>query len=382
MDERTNRTIAAYIDGLMEGSTAEAPLWNLEKIRSGRPNKWNYIDGCMIKAILAMHEITGESRYLEFADRFMSGFVTEDGTIRTYDPEEQNLDMICPGTNLITLYERTGKEKYRKAADCLRRGLDEMPRTHEGSFWHKKIYPWQVWLDGLYMAQPFYMTYETKYDGMKGCTDSFGQFVRVRKYMRDEATGLYYHGYDESRSMYWADPQTGCSPSFWLRAIGWFACALVETADCMDETLYYERRTLQSMLRELTEALLPWQGADGMFSQVVNYPDEPGNYPETSGSALITYALLKGVRTGMLPDSYEAPAKKAFGGITARYLKTGTDENGRPKLSLGGICLVAGLGGKDHRDGTRAYYYSEPVVEDEAKGTAPYILAYTELLRR
>lgn len=186
----TLRLLRDYLDSLLAGSDAEHPLWNIELARSGKSNKWNYIDGCMITAVLAMHDITGEARYLRFADDFVGWYVQEDGAIRTYDPKEYNLDNISPGRNLFALYDRTGREKYRRAMDTVRAQLTTMPRTKEGSFWHKQIYPWQVWLDGLYMAQPFYMQYETRYNHMRGCRDSFEQFARAEKHMRDPATGL------------------------------------------------------------------------------------------------------------------------------------------------------------------------------------------------
>lgn len=374
--KQTMELLRRYLDELLDGSSAEAPLWNIEQIREGKPNKWNYIDGCMITAVMAMYRITGEKKYLEFADRFMSGFVQPDGSIRTYSVEEYNLDNVSPGRNLFALYRETGEEKYRKAIELIRSQLETMPRIQQGNFWHKKIYPNQVWLDGLYMAQPFYMEYETTLNGKKGCLDSFRQFEVVRKRMRDEKTGLYYHGYDESRQMYWANPETGCSPNFWLRALGWFVVALVDTTEAMDEQMYYEHRTLRSQLQELVDAILPYQSADGMFYQVIDQIDAPGNYLETSGTALICYAILKAVRLGYLPEKYRPFAEKAFWGIADRYLKL--DENGKPVL--GGICLVAGLGGAQHRDGSLAYYFSEPVVENEAKGVAPLILAFTELL--
>ncbi len=378
VDEKIRSRIHAYIDYLVDQSSAESPMWNVEMIRSGKPNKWNYIDGCMITALLSLYEMTENRKYLDFADRFVDWFVQEDGSIRTYDAQEKNLDNINAARNLFTLYDLTGKEKYRRAIETVRRQLDIMPRTHAGNFWHKDIYPWQVWLDGLYMAQPFYMQYETRYDAMALCEDSFSQFVNVEKLLKDPRTGLYYHGYDESRQMYWADPETGCSPNFWLRALGWFSCSLVETSAVMDESLYYERRYLQKMLRDLAEALIPYQDESGMFWQVVDRIGEEGNYPETSGTALIAYALLKGARLGYLPYRFAEMGERALQGIIDRYLI----ENEDGTLGLGGICLVAGLGGPQHRDGSTAYYYSEPVVQNEAKGTAPFILAYTELLRK
>ena len=376
--EETFRLLDEYIDYLLAGSDAQHPLWNIEKIRSGSENKWNYIDGCMITALLSLFEQTGDRAYLDFADSFVSWYVEEDGSIKTYDPSEYNLDNINPGRNLFALYDLTGREKYRKAMDTIRSQLDTMPRTKEGNFWHKQIYPYQVWLDGLYMAQPFYMEYEKRYRRLEGCLDSFRQFKNVERLMKDKKTGLYYHGYDESRQMYWADKKTGTSPNFWLRALGWFAVSLVNTAEAMDESMYYEYRYLQTMLENLANALLPWQHESGMFYQVIDRPDADGNYLETSGTALIAFAFLKGVRLGYLTERFAEAGERAFFGIADRYLSRKEDGS----LNLAGICLVAGLGGKTHRDGSLEYYFSEPVVENDAKGVAPFVLAYTELLRR
>ena len=378
MRAETDREIRECLDKLMEISTPEMPAWNMEKIRSGKPNKWNYCDGCVISAIIKMYELTGEKRYLDFADDFVGWYVKEDGNISTYSPEENNLDNINPGKNLFKLYDLTGKEKYRKALDIVRGQLDHMPRTKEKNFWHKEIYPWQVWLDGLYMAQPFYLEYEIRYNKMTGAKDVIDQFKNVERLMRDPTTGLFYHGYDESREMYWADNITGCSPNFWLRAEGWFAAALVDTAAAMPETLYYERMYLVKMLKDLADALKPWQDESGMFYQVINKPDVKGNYLETSGTALIAYALVKAWNIGFLDMTYGDMGERAFEGIIEKYFKK--SEDGR--FLLDGICLVAGLGGKDHRDGSLSYYFSEPVVKNEAKGIAPLFMAYSELAGR
>ncbi len=367
----------AYIERLIETSDAENPQWNIEKMRSGQPNKWNYIDGCMIHAILELYQCGKDAKYLRFADSFLDWYVQEDGSIRTYSAEEYNLDNINPAKNLFFLYEATGRKKYRRALDTVYRQLEKMPRTKEGNFWHKKIYPNQVWLDGLYMAQPFYMEYETKYNHMQQYSDIYQQFCNVKKYMKDMKTGLYFHGYDESREMYWADRETGCSANFWLRAIGWLVIALTDTLEQMDEQIYYEYRVLSSMLKELINALLPYQDASGMFYQVVDRADVSRNYLETSGTAILAYGMLKAVRLELLPQRYRAYGERAFYGTIDKYLKS--DSNG--ELTLGGICLVAGLGGTQHRDGSIAYYLSEPVVENEAKGVAPLLMAYTEMIR-
>lgn len=374
----TEQLLDEYIDYLMDHSDSEHPAWNLEMIRSGKCNKWNYIDGCMITGILELYEITGEARFLDFADRFMSGFVQEDGLIRTYDPEEYSLDNVNPAKNLFPLYDLTGKEKYRKAIELVRSQLSTMPRTPEGNFWHKLIYPNQVWLDGIYMALPFYMEYEKRFDAQKDCQEICQQIARVEARMRDPKTGLYYHGYDASRKMYWADPDTGCSPNFWLRAEGWFILGLVDVLEIMkDLPMQAESVHLQHMLLDLAKALSKYQDPSGLWYQLIALPELEGNYLETSGTALISAALLKAVRLGFLPESFRAVGEKAFYGIVDHRLTKNAD--GTPCVT--GICLVAGLGGEQHRDGSVAYYLSEPVVQNDAKGVGPLLLAYTEMLR-
>lgn len=374
----TEQLLDEYIDYLMAHSDAEHPAWNLEMIRSGKSNKWNYIDGCMITGILELYEITGEARFLDFADRFLSGFVEENGHIRTYDPEEYSLDNVNPGKNLFTMYDLTGKEKYRKATERVRSQLSTMPRTPEGNFWHKLIYPNQVWLDGIYMALPFYMEYEKRFDAQKDCQDICQQIANVEIRMRDPETGLYYHGYDASRKMYWADPDTGCSPNFWLRAEGWFILGLVDVLEIMkDLPMQAESVHLQHMLLDLAKALSKYQDPSGLWYQLIALPELEGNYLETSGTALISAALLKAVRLGFLPESFRAVGEKAFYGIVDHRLTKNAD--GTPCVT--GICLVAGLGGEQHRDGSVAYYLSEPVVQNDAKGVGPLLLAYTEMLR-
>lgn len=366
-----------YLDGLMKRSTPSRPAWNMELLRGGGENIWNYVDACMVSAMLSMYRITKEEAYLEFCDSFMDWFVREDGTIRTYQKEDRNIDNICPGKNLFALYRYTGKEKYKKAMQLLREQLDGMPRTKGGNFWHKEIYPWQVWLDGLYMAQPFYMEYERTFRDGKGCKDIYEQFGNVYRLMRKD-NGLYYHGYDESRGMYWADPESGCSPNCWVRAVGWLMAALADTLEAADQERDPESYGfLARMMEELACALVPWQREDGMFFQVVDRPEESGNYPETSGSALIAYGILKAVRMGCLPVSYRSMGRRAFEGTVKRYLRRTQDGS----LVLGGICLVAGLGGARCRDGSLSYYFSEPVVENEGKGVAPLLMCYTEMLR-
>lgn len=372
------RILDNYIDQLLKKSTPQAPVWNIEKIKNGAPSTWNYIDGCMIKAILELYHITQNEKYLEFADAFIDYFVQEDGSITSYDPKEYNLDNVNAGKTLFDLYELTGREKYRKAIDTVYSQLKGQPRTSTGNFWHKMIYPNQIWLDGLYMAQPFYMQYEVTYNNSANCRDSFEQFLHVYDLMKDTRNGLYYHAYDDSRESFWCDSVTGLSDNFWLRALGWYAMALIDTMEVMPESMAQEKEKLGIIYKELIDAMLPYQDKEtGMWYQVVNRGRIKPNYLETSGSAIFAYAIMKSVRLGYLDESYFAFGEKAFTGICKTYL---SEENG--ELQLGGICLVAGLGNKEMREGTFDYYMREPIVKNEAKGVAPLILAYIEILLR
>lgn len=365
-----------YINQLLETSSPEAPVWNIEKIKQGQKPSWNYIDGCMIKAVLELYRIKKEPKYLEFADRFIDYFVREDGSIMSYDPLEYNLDNVNAGKTLFELYPLTGREKYRKAMDTIYGQLKGQPRTSTGNFWHKLIYPDQVWLDGLYMAQPFYMQYELTYNDGKNCRDSYEQFVNVYRNMRDLRNGLYYHAYDASREAFWCDKVTGLSDNFWLRALGWYAMALIDTVEIMPDSLAPERDELSRIYRELIDSMLPYQDEKtGMWYQVVNRGRISPNYLETSGSAIFAYAIMKSVRLGLLEPSFFSYGRKAFDGICEKYL---SEKDG--ELQLGGICLVAGLGNKEMREGTFDYYMREPIVQNDAKGVAPLILAYTEVL--
>ena len=369
--------IERYVERIMAESAPDKPLWNIEKIKEGKINGWNYIDGCMMIALLNMHKITGEKRYYDFAENFLDYYVFEDGSIRGFKEEEYNLDNICEGRVLFDVYAMSGKEKYRKAIETLYGQIQRQPRTHEGNFWHKAIYPNQVWLDGLYMAQVFYARYTTDYEGGKNYADIRRQFRTVREKMFDPETGLYRHGYDASKTAFWAD-ENGCSKNPWLRSLGWFSAALIDvTTEVKDDPEFIAEMT--GIAKELAKNLLPYIDQDsGMLWQVPNQVGREGNYPETSGSSMVAYFYLKGARLGILDASYAEVGAKIFQSICDRYL---TETDG--KLNLGGICLVAGLGPENNRrrDGTYEYYISEPIVENDAKGLAPFLMCYTELLQ-
>lgn len=368
--------IDAYVLGLIEKSSPAYTAWNIERARAGKPASWNYIDGCMLISLLEMAKIRKDNRYSDFVEHFADAFIDADGSIRTWQPEKQTLDDINEGRVLFPLYQMTGKQKYHLAAEKLQSALNAQPRTAEGNFWHKKIYPHQVWLDGIYMAQVFAALYQ-KYQGSGDYSDILHQIEMVRARMFDEKKGLYYHGYDCSRCAFWADKETGLSQSFWLRAMGWFAAALTDLCEILPEGK--ERAKISALLSEMMADLLPYADPDtGMFWQVVDQAEREGNYLETSGSSMIAYAMLKGARLKALDECYTRQGLKTFRGIVEKYLSFSGDE-----LQLGGICLVAGLGPESdrRRDGTYQYYISEPVVQNDAKGVAPLVMCYTEVLR-
>ena len=372
-----NEAVENYICTLLDGSTVEKPLWNVEKLDKKPVARWNYIDGCMVKALIDFGKTCGEQKYTDYAKAFIDYRVSENGEISGYKRENYNLDDINAGKTLFSLYEMTGEKKYRKALGNVYRQVEEQPRTFENNFWHKLIYENQVWLDGFYMVQPFYMQYETVFNDRKNYKDIFDQFEKARLNMRDPKTGLYYHGYDASRKIFWCDSETGLSKNFWLRSMGWFVMALIDTLEQCDKTGYEkEYDSLSSMFRDLVDSLLKYKTENNFWYQVVDKGSEPGNYEETSGTAIMAYALLKGSRIGLLPKEYSEIGKQVFESICSRYI----NEDG--VMHLGGICLVAGLGPDNNRrrDGSFEYYISEPVVENDAKGVGPFLLAYTEML--
>ena len=341
--------------------------------------KWDYCHGLELQSMLDVYDRYGNRKIYDYALAYADTMVNADGTIKMYKREEYSLDRINSGKFIFRIYEQTKDEKYKKALALMRSQLDEHPRNADGGFWHKKIYPNQVWLDGLYMGQPFYLEYETRFNIRKNYDDIFSQFKFVIENMRNPLNGLYFHAMDTSREAFWCDKVTGLSQLSWLRAIGWYSMALLDSLEIVDNSDHKfdaEVKMLQDAFVDLINSMIKYQDESGMWYQIVNYGGMDKNYLETSGSSIMAYALLKGVRLGILPESYVEYAKKAIDGICDKYLKTKEGE-----MSLGGICLVAGLGGKDRRPGTYDYYMSEPIVEDDAKGVGPFLLAYTELLR-
>ena len=373
------KVIDKYIEKLMT-SKPDLPLWNIENIRQGKKPSWNYIDGCMMTSLIELYKATNDEKYLDFVKKFVDYYVREDGTILGYEMEKYSTDDVSESRILFDLYKFTGEEKYNKAIEMCYQQILTHPRTKEGNFWHKKIYPNQVWLDGLYMMQVFYTRYETERNKLKNYSDIVGQFKNVYNIMRDKETGLYYHAYDSSKSMFWANKETGLSQNYWLRSIGWYTVALIDVYSYMDEQMYDEYHTIKEIFKETIDSILKYQDQESkMFYQVPNFPGREKNYLETSGSCMIAYAILKGVRLKALPERYLQIGLDIFNGICNKYLTVKEDGD----LNLGGICLVAGLGPENNlrRDGTYEYYMSEPIVENDAKGVGPFIMAYTEVKR-
>ena len=370
--------IDKYIEKLMT-SNPNMPLWNIESILNGKKPAWNYIDGCMITSLLELYKTTKEEKYLNFVVNFVDYYVFDDGSIRGYDPLKYSTDDVCESRILFDLYKITNNEKYNKAIELTYTQVQNHPRTKEGNFWHKAIYPNQVWLDGLYMMQPFYIRYQTE-RGIKDYSDTINQFENVYRIMFDKEKKLYYHGYDSSKQMFWCNKETGLSKNFWLRSIGWYTVGLIDCIDYIAEDHTKEKERLIKIFKETIAGILLYQDEKSkMFYQLPNLKDVKGNYLETSGSSMIAYAILKAVRLGVLDKTYQAIGKGIFDGICKKYLSVNKDGD----LNLGGICLVAGLGPNDklRRDGSVEYYLSEPIVENDAKGTGPLIMAYTEILK-
>lgn len=351
-------------------------IWKDSFALDGKPAKWTYDMGVILKGFEGIWLNTGDVEYYNYIQKQMDFFVKEDGTIKTYKPDEYNIDNVNNGKLLLLLYRVTLKEKYLKAAKLLREQLRTHPRTQQGSFWHKKIYPSQVWLDGLYMAQPFYAEYAMLSHDDEAFNDIASQFAWIEQNTRDAKTGLLYHAWDESKQMKWADPVTGRSPHFWARAMGWYATALVDVLDYFPEN-HPQRKILIDILNRLTNALEKQQDKDmGLWKDILNYNGEgkEKNYFETSASCQFVYAIAKGVRKGYLPAAKISIAKKGYDGIVKRFIKT---ENGQANLY--GTVKVSGLGGNPYRDGSFAYYMSEPVIVNDPKGIGAFLLAANEM---
>lgn len=359
------------------GAKASSEIMNLDKLSLRmaestvtyfKPGemKWHYQDGLVVMSVLKVAQHYGRQDLIDWAISMYEPLIQEDGTINTYRQGEYNLDQINAGRSLFDFYEITGKEKYKLAIENLKKQLETQPRTKLGVYWHKEIYPWQVWLDGLYMQGPFNTM-------AGGFLDAATQLIKTYERLKDEKTGLLYHAWDESRGQRWSDEKTGLSPHFWSRSIGWYVMSALDCLKLAPAGFDDEKAKLKQIVKNLLEALRPFQSKDGLWYQIPDIPEDKGNYQETSGTSMFAYGGFKASRMG-ITDEFVPMAQKALEGIVNMYLSE--DEKG--VLHLGGICSVAGLGGNPYRDGSAKYYYCEPVVTDDFKGTGPFILACLE----
>lgn len=333
--------------------------------------KWNYCHGLELGAIYKVWEKTGNQKYYNYAVSYADTMVKDDGTIKTYKLEEYNIDRLNSGKMLFPIYAQTENPKYKKALDLLVSQMDTHPRISNGGFWHKKIYPHQVWLDGLYMAGPFLAEYGATFDKPELFDEVVLQLTTAYEDLLDEKTGLLYHGWDESREQRWADPVTGRSPNFWSRSIGWYMMALVDALDFLPEN-HAQRNEIIQILHEISTNIEKFQDQEsGMWYQVTDQGNREGNYLESSGSIMFIYTWVKGGQKGYLPKEYLQKGIETYDKFITRFIK----ENEDGTISVTDGCSVAGLGGeKYYRDGSFEYYISEPIRDNDPKALSPFIL--------
>ncbi len=376
--EKTEKIIKLYTEKLILASDPLFPLWNRENFIFSKQGKWNYIDNCIIRSVLMMYDLSRDKRLLGYAVRFIDCYVDDNGDIPSMNPLDYNLDNINGGKNLIALYKLTGNEKYRLAYEKLyAQQICSQPRLDCGNFYHKAIYPMQIWLDGAYMALPFLAEYAVQTQDTALLDDVKNQIENIDALMKDKNTGLYYHGYEQSRITCWADKDTGLSREFWLRAMGWYASALADICEITRKDSPALSKLCAESLCSLINAVSQYISDEGMLYQLPAKPQLKDNYPETSGTLLFAYASLKACRLGVGDENIKNIGIRLFSSVIENYVAFNTDN----LPVLGNTCLVAGLGGSQNRDGSAEYYLSEPVVKNEAKGIAPLIMAYTELMR-
>ncbi|SNY54369.1 Rhamnogalacturonyl hydrolase YesR [Arsukibacterium tuosuense] len=347
--------------------------WDYER---KRPSKWEYTTGLQLQAYDDLLKLRPNPEWQQVLTDVIDSFVTEDGDIRTYKVSNYNIDSLNTGNMLLRKYQRDPKPQYKQALDLLRQQLAEHPRTSEGAFWHKKIYPHQLWLDGVYMGMPFLASYSKAFEQGHAFDEVVKEFTISRDKLRDPTTGLYYHAWDEAKEQNWADKETGLASQFWGRGLGWLAMALVDVLEIIPEQETELRQPLLDMAAELAEALVKVQDpASGTWYQILDKPDAPGNYLESSASSMFTYFFAKGVNNGYLDARYKETAVKAFKGLVDEFILVHPDDS----VSLVNTVQVAGLG--FGRDGSYDYYMSEPLFRNDAKANGPFIMAGVQIAK-
>ncbi len=346
--------------------------------------KWNYCHGLECQSFLDVYDHYKDNKkygklvdpLYSYAKAYADTIIDENGIIYGYKLSNYTLDHINSGKILIRLYEREGSPKYKTAMDTLRAQLASQPRTDEGGFWHKKVYPYQMWLDGIYMGEPYYAQYVATFepDNQKAYADIVNQFLLIAKRTYDKGTGLYRHAWDEIKALPWSD-KSGQAPHVWGRALGWYMMAIVDALDFLPEN-QAGRDKMIVILQNTVKNLAKYQDSEtGAWYQVIDESGREGNYLEMSCTPMFAYAIAKGVRKGYLDPSTLDMARKAYQGILDNFITV--DEEG--VVSLTRVCSVAGLGGKPYRDGSFEYYVNEPVRDNDPKGVAPFIMLCLEM---
>jgi unsaturated rhamnogalacturonyl hydrolase len=352
----------------------------MQRHPAGFGDKWEYDAGLVLRGFEQAWQRTKDRKYIEYVKRTVDRFIDSAGKIEGYALDNYNIDEINPGKLLFSLHENASidkdKERYARALRALRSQMQTHPRTREGGFWHKRIYPHQMWLDGIYMGSPFLAEFALRFDEPRLFDDVARQVLLVEKHTRDAKSGLLYHGWDESKQQRWADPTTGTSPQFWGRAMGWYAMAVVDVLDFLP-TSHPDRPAVLNVLQRLATSIASVQDqATGVWWQVLDAGGREKNYREASASAMFVYALAKAVRRGWLDQrTYEPIVLRGYRGIVDQFVEI--DREGR--VNLKSICKVAGLGGNPYRDGTYAYYTSTEVVTNDPKGIGAFVLASVEV---
>jgi unsaturated rhamnogalacturonyl hydrolase len=340
-----------------------------------KSRRWNYEQGLMIEALFRVFQKTHDVAIYDYAKRNLDYYIESSGNIKTYSQDEYNLDNITPGRAALRFYTLDGEEKYKRAAEKLREQLAKHPRTKEGGFWHKKIYPSQMWLDGLYMAEPFYASYAEMFNDTAAMNDVINQFRLIARHAKDTKTGLLYHGWDESKTQKWANPETGTSPNFWSRSIGWYMMAITDVLEIIPDR-NPGKKELVKILQDLSQSLLQVRDVKTkLWFQVLDKSAEKGNYIETSGSLMYIYAFAKGYNEGYLSRDYLKAAQESFASLQKNFIF----QKPAGVLNLKNTVKVSGLGGNPYRDGSVAYYLSEPTRVNDMKGYGSLILAALEL---
>ncbi len=349
--------------------------WTMREFKQLTEPEWGYPYSLVLYGFQKLYVQTGNEKYLAYGKTFVDQLIDKNGKIHGYSQTEFNIDSINPGKLLFLLYEKYKDPRYLTAMQSLRVQLQWQPRTTGGGFWHKNIYPWQMWLDGLYMGAPYYAQFAQVHKESSASFDDIAhQFLLIESKTRDAKTGLLFHAWDESHLQKWANKETGLSPHFWSRSMGWYAMALVDTLDYFPKN-HPKRKDLIRLLNELSEALLKVQHPSHLWYQVTDQGDRYGNYLETSGSAMFAYAFAKGYNKHYLPEKYKGIARNIFDGI----VKNHTELDSQGMLHLKDTCGSAGLGNEPYRTGTFEYYVSEAIRTDDPHGLGPFILAGVEI---